>query len=59
MPKRFFKLTDDVYLPGPWALGHPLDQEGRKLDAPVALIVSEESKEALERAGLHLQSTRK
>lgn len=34
MPKRFFKLTDDVYLSGRWELGHPLDQEGRKLDDP-------------------------
>ncbi|RKI01426.1 hypothetical protein D7Y04_12835 [Corallococcus sp. AB038B] len=32
MPRRFFKLTDDVYLSGRWELGHPLDQEGRKLD---------------------------
>jgi len=34
MPKRFFKLTDDVYLSGRWELGHPLDHEGRKLDDP-------------------------
>ncbi len=34
MPKRFFKLTDDVYLSGRWELGHPLDQEGCKLDDP-------------------------
>ncbi|MBZ4416564.1 hypothetical protein [Myxococcus sp. RHSTA-1-4] len=34
MPKRFFKLTDDVYLSGRWELGHPLDQEGQKLDDP-------------------------
>ncbi len=34
MSKRFFKLTDDVYLSGRWELGHPLDQEGRKLDDP-------------------------
>ncbi|MFP2899834.1 imm11 family protein [Corallococcus sp. 4LFB] len=34
MQKRFFKLTDDVYLSGRWELGHPLDQEGRKLEDP-------------------------
>ncbi|MCK8501883.1 imm11 family protein [Myxococcus fulvus] len=34
MPKRFYKLTDDVYLSGRWELGHPLDPEGRKLDDP-------------------------
>ncbi|RKG62993.1 hypothetical protein D7V80_32370 [Corallococcus sp. CA054B] len=34
MPTRFFKLNDDVYLSGRWELGHPLDQEGRKLDDP-------------------------
>ncbi|NTX16529.1 hypothetical protein HUA74_18945 [Myxococcus sp. CA051A] len=34
MPKRFFKLTDDVYLSGRWELGQPLDHEGRKLDDP-------------------------
>ena len=34
MPKRFFKLTDDVYLSGRWELGHPPDQEGCKLDDP-------------------------
>ncbi|NTX01880.1 MULTISPECIES: imm11 family protein [Myxococcus] len=34
MPKRFFKLTDDVYISGRWELGHPLDHEGRKLDDP-------------------------
>ncbi|RKH63462.1 imm11 family protein [Corallococcus aberystwythensis] len=34
MPKRFFKLTDDVYLSGRWELGHPLDEAGRKLDDP-------------------------
>ncbi|WIG97990.1 DUF1629 domain-containing protein [Myxococcus sp. SDU36] len=34
MPQRFFKLTDDVYLSGRWELGHPLDEEGRKLDDP-------------------------
>ncbi|NVJ21872.1 MULTISPECIES: imm11 family protein [Myxococcus] len=34
MPKRFFKLTDDVYLAGRWELGHPLDQEGQKIEDP-------------------------
>lgn len=34
MPKRFFKLTDDVYLSGRWELGHPLDEQGLKLEDP-------------------------
>lgn len=34
MPKRFFKLTDDVYRSGRWELGHPLAQDGRKLEDP-------------------------
>ncbi|WP_342378812.1 hypothetical protein NVS55_05365 [Myxococcus stipitatus] len=34
MSMRFFKLTDDAYLPGRWDLGHPLDEQGRKLDDP-------------------------
>jgi len=34
MPKRFFKLTDDVYLSARRVLGHPFEQEGRKLDDP-------------------------
>jgi hypothetical protein len=34
MPKRFFKLTDDVYLSARRVLEHPFEQEGRKLDDP-------------------------
>ncbi|WP_338870540.1 hypothetical protein [Myxococcus stipitatus] len=34
MSKRFFKLTDDVYLSGRWDLGHPLDAADRKLEDP-------------------------
>lgn len=79
MPKRSFKLTDDVYLSGRWELGHPLDEDGmpekvgtyssvsgmrinpakvegskvfRTSGWTVALIVSEEIKEALGRAGI-------
>jgi hypothetical protein len=34
MTTRFFKLTDDVYIPGRWELGHPLDGNGQKLEDP-------------------------
>ncbi|WP_164014838.1 imm11 family protein [Pyxidicoccus trucidator] len=31
MPKRYFDLSDDVYFPGRWELGVPLDERGQKL----------------------------
>ncbi|HZI12544.1 MAG TPA: DUF1629 domain-containing protein [Myxococcus sp.] len=34
MAARYFKLSDDVYLPGRWSLGHPVDSSGRQLDDP-------------------------
>lgn len=34
MPKRYFDLADDLYLPGRWELGHPLDQDGHPLEDP-------------------------
>jgi hypothetical protein len=32
MPKRFFKLADDVYIPHRWQLAMPRDNRGRKVD---------------------------
>jgi hypothetical protein len=32
MSKRYFKLNDDVYIPGRWDLDTPMDAQGRKLD---------------------------
>jgi hypothetical protein len=32
MPTRYFRLTDDVSVPGRWELGVPVDQQGRELD---------------------------
>ena len=32
MSKRYFKLNDDVYLPGRWDLDTPIDVQGRKLN---------------------------
>ncbi|HEY0094081.1 MAG TPA: DUF1629 domain-containing protein, partial [Archangium sp.] len=32
MSKRYFKLNDDVYVPGRWDLGTPMDAHGRNLD---------------------------
>lgn len=34
MPKRYFRLTEDVYVPGRWHLRTPTDAQGRELDAP-------------------------
>lgn len=31
MPKRYFKLNDDVYIPGRWELDTPTDAQGQKL----------------------------
>lgn len=31
---RYFDLSEDVYLPGRWSLGHPLDASGRQLEDP-------------------------
>jgi len=41
MPKRYFDLADDVYLPGRWELGHPLDQAGHQLEDPWQFRVGE------------------
>jgi len=41
MPKRYFDLADDVYLPGRWELGHPLEQNGHQLDDPWQFRVGE------------------
>jgi hypothetical protein len=32
MPRRFFRLLDDVYVPKRWHLGSPLDAQGREID---------------------------
>ncbi|MFP2911036.1 imm11 family protein [Pyxidicoccus sp. 3LFB2] len=32
MPKRYFDLADDVYVPGRWDLGHPGDSQGQEVD---------------------------
>ncbi|HEX8706267.1 MAG TPA: DUF1629 domain-containing protein [Myxococcaceae bacterium] len=32
MPKRFFRLADDVYVPGRWHLDTPTDSQGRQVD---------------------------
>jgi hypothetical protein len=34
MPKRYFKLSDDVYVPGRWHLRSPTDSQGRELENP-------------------------
>jgi hypothetical protein len=34
MPTRYFRLMDDVSVPGRWELGVPVDQQGRELDDP-------------------------
>lgn len=34
MPARYFDLSEDVYIPGRWTLGHPLDALGRQLEDP-------------------------
>lgn len=34
MPQRFFKLYDDVHVPGRWHLDNPTDSQGRELDDP-------------------------
>lgn len=31
-PRRFFRLFDDVYLPGRWHLTSPLDDDGKEVD---------------------------
>lgn len=41
MPKRYFDLADDVYLPGRWELGHPLDQNGQQFEDPWQFRVGE------------------
>ncbi len=32
MPRRFFRLFDDVYIPGRWHLGSPVDANGKEVD---------------------------
>src|SRR5262245_34595194 len=32
MPKRFFKLADDVYVPDRWHLATPSDSHGQQVD---------------------------
>jgi hypothetical protein len=34
MPQRFFKLSDDVYVPGRWHLDNPTDSQGREVEDP-------------------------
>ena len=34
MSKRYFRLSDDVYIPGRWELGAPTDPWGRETDDP-------------------------
>lgn len=34
MSKRYFDLSEDVYISGRWQLGHPVDPRGQKLDDP-------------------------
>lgn len=34
MSKRYFDISDDVYVPGRWQLGTPTDLQGRELDDP-------------------------
>jgi hypothetical protein len=41
MPKRYFDLADDVYLPGRWELGQPIDQNGHPLEDPWQFRVGE------------------
>jgi hypothetical protein len=41
MQKPYFDLADDVYLPGRWELGHPLDQNGQQLEDPWQFRVGE------------------
>ncbi|MDC0712017.1 hypothetical protein POL68_26350 [Stigmatella sp. ncwal1] len=36
MPKRFFRLKEDVHAPGRWHLGDPVDSRGREVDEPRA-----------------------
>ena len=32
MPKRYFDLSDDVYVPGRWYVGTIVDELGREVD---------------------------
>lgn len=34
MPERYFRLTDDVRVPGRWELGVPMDPRGHEVDDP-------------------------
>jgi hypothetical protein len=37
MPMRYFKLSEDVYVPGRWELGTPVGARGQELGSPVFL----------------------
>jgi hypothetical protein len=37
MPMRYFKLSEDVYVPGRWELGTPIGSQGQELGSPVFL----------------------
>ena len=37
MPMRYFKLSEDVYVPGRWVLGTPIGSRGQELGSPVFL----------------------
>lgn len=37
MPMRYFKLSEDVYVPGRWELGTPIGAQGQELGSPVFL----------------------
>jgi hypothetical protein len=41
MLKRYFDLADDIYLPGRWELGQPLEQNGHPLEDPWQFRVGE------------------
>ncbi|WP_170114788.1 imm11 family protein [Corallococcus macrosporus] len=34
MPKRFFRMKEDVHVPGRWHLDDPTDRQGREVDDP-------------------------
>jgi hypothetical protein len=62
MPKRYFDLSDDEYIPKRWYLGEPLDQRGNAVDPwqfrqgrPVHL--AERLKVPIDQKGLHLDFT--
>ncbi|MCY1043043.1 hypothetical protein OV208_17110 [Corallococcus sp. bb12-1] len=36
MARRYFRLSEDVYIPGRWYLGDPVDQDSKEVDDPWA-----------------------